>query len=682
MNALPSSIPVLRILVPFIMGIVLHRLWHCWWAPLTILIGSAAAYLTLEFLSKSPARRLRWRQYFIIPLATSALTLGWIAAMIHCPPHLTDEQKSGRILTGVISDLSFTDFSTRLFIEITDKELPPCRVFVSTRGCDYNLRAGDVVAWQANLIEVSKMGNPDEMDYARYLLDNKSIRYQQHLPVKQVTVIGHRSSFTSRMAEVRHRLRLMVFNSSLSSGAQQFLVALLLGDSSLIDKSTRQEFSAAGVAHVLALSGLHVGFIALIIWWLLFPLDYLRLKKLRLVITLAAIALFAFFTGLSPSVVRATIMIGFVFASVIFYRRSVSLIALGIAALIILIFTPSALYQVGFQLSFITVAAVLMLAQHPESLKDSPRICSYFATTIITSLVAMLSTIALTAHYFHTISFLSVVSNLMILPVLPVFMVLGALFLLVTAAGMHWAALDWSVNIIYRYIRWATGAVNSMPLSHVNGVYVSTFGVIVWFAIMTFVAVWLYRREFRYLLAAGAALVILLTHSVWVDARTPRQGIVIFNSFSSTPVLYYSGDMAYVWTPDDEEPDSAAFSRYYSGFLARHSIDKLQFIATGDSLRADGALFKPPYAHLMGQRLMAVGSGKWKRMHTDKPLALDLVLVTKRFHGTSAKLKELYRFDQLVISGALHDAATLRSECDSLQIPYHDLSVQGALVLQ
>lgn len=648
---------------------------------MVLLIASAAAYLALELLARSPARRLRWRQYFILPLATGALALGWIAAMIHCPPHLTDEQKTGRILTGVISDLNFTDFSTRLFVEVTNKELPPCRVLVTTRGCDYTLRAGDVIAWQADLDEIGKMGNPDEMDYARFLLDNHNTRYQQHLPVKQVRVIGHRSSFTDRMSEVRRGLRLMVFNSNLTAGAQHFLVALLLGDSSVIDKSTRQEFSAAGVAHVLALSGLHVGLIALVIWWLLFPLDYLRLKKLRLAITLAAIALFAFFTGLSPSVVRATVMIGIAFAAAILGRRPVSLNALGLAALVILIFTPSALYQVGFQLSFVTVAAVLLLARLPESMKHSSRVCRYLANTAITSLVAMLSTIALTAHYFHTISFMSVLSNLLILPVLPVFMVLGALFLLVTAAGTHWAALDWSLDTIYRYIHWVTGVVNSMPFSHVNGVYVSAFGVIASFAIMTLVVIWLYRREFRYLLAAGAALVIMLTHSVWVDAHTPRQGMVIFNSFSSTPVLYYTGGSAYVWTPDDEDTDSAAFSRYHAGFLARHSIDRLLFISGDDSLRLDGALFNPPTAHIMGRRLIAVGNGKWKRMHADHALTLDDVIVTKRFHGTAAKLKELYRFDRLVISGALHDAAKLLSECDSLQVPYHDLAEDGALAL-
>ena len=76
------------------------------------------------------------------------------------------------------------------------------------------------------------------------------------------------------------------------------------------------------------------------------------------------------FTGLSPSVVRATVMIGFVFASLIFYRRSVSLNALAMAALVILLFSPSALYSVGFQLSFLTVATVLLFAGLPMQLES------------------------------------------------------------------------------------------------------------------------------------------------------------------------------------------------------------------------------------------------------------------------------------------------------------------------
>lgn len=568
----------------------------------------------------------------------------------------------------------------RLNIDVLDQDLPRCKVQVSTRGCDYTLRAGDIVMWPAMLHEVGNAGNPDEMDYAGYLLDSEGIRYQQHLPVNQLKRAGHHPTLLTRLANVRRDLQLKVFNSRLSPAAQQFVVALLLGNSDLIDKVTRQEFAAAGVAHVLALSGLHVGFIALIIWWLLFPLDYLRLKKLRLIITIGAIMLFAVFTGLSPSVVRATIMIGFVFASLVFHRRSVSLNALAMAALVILVFNPSAHYGAGFQLSFITVGAVLLFAHVPQSLQSRYKAVNYITSTIITSCVAMLATIALSAHYFHTISFMSVVTNLLILPVLPAFMILAALFLLVAAAGLEWAVLDWAVDTIYRYIHWVTTAVNALPLSHVSGVWVSTFGVIAWFAVIVLIMLWLYRREHRYLLGAGIALTVLLAHSLWIDAHTSRQGAVIFNAFTSTPVLYYENGTATVWIPDDEEPDSVTFARYHAGFLARHSIDKLHFVDAQDTLRLESALFKPPYAFLMGRRIIAVGSGRWKSMTGTSQTDLDDIIVTKRFHGSAAKLQELYRFDRLIISGASHDTQALCHECDSLHIEVHDLSTQGAII--
>ena len=679
-----SRIPVLRVLVPFALGIIVHQVWHTWLAPAILIIIAIAFYILLSSLSHSPQGRLRWRSYFILPLAMAALALGWLAAVIHCPPHLSTEQRSDRVLTGRVIGVDYTDFSMRLTVDVLTNDLPHCRVLVSTRGCDYAMQAGDLITWPAELDEVGSMGNPGEMDYASYLLHDRGIRYQQHLPLTQVKKTGHSSTLTTRLANIRRHLEHMVFNSQLSVGAQRFVVALLLGDSDVIDKATRQEFAAAGVAHVLALSGLHIGFITLIIWWLLFPLDYLRLKRLRLVITLVAIAAFALFTGLSPSVVRATIMMGMVFASLVFWRRSVSLNALALSALLILLFTPSALYSVGFQLSFITVAAVLLFARLPKWLESRHRWVNILISTALTSLIAMLATVALSAHYFHTVSLMSVLTNLLILPVLPFFMMLGALFLLVTAAGLQWPVLNWLLDALYRYIQGVATTINAVPLSHVSGVYVSTVGVMAYFAMMILVVLWIYRHSFRYLLAAGGVAALLLAHSLWVDANTPKQGLVVFNAFTSTPVLYYDHGIGYVWTPDDEDTDSASFARYYAGFLTRYNIDRLRFIATdSDALHLDGALFKPPYAHLMGHRMVAVGSGKWKHSTASSPLAVDDIIVTKRFHGSVSKLQELYRFDRLIISGAMHSTslAPLLDECDSLSIAVHHLALQGAYCL-
>ena len=677
-----SKIPVLRILFPFVLGILLHRMWHCWWAAAALALLSIAIYTTMVVASRSPAERLKMRSRYIIPVALLAVSLGWLAAILHCPPRLDESQRTGRSLCGRVANLNFTDFSMRLTVDVLDNDLAPCRVLLSTQGCDYTMNAGDLVTWEAALDEVRNSGNPGEMDYASYLLHSHGIRYEQHLKLKQLHPVGHSPTLFTRMASLRRQLQQQVFNTSLSAGAQRFVVALLLGNSRLIDPTTRQEFSAAGVAHVLALSGLHVGFIALIIWLLLFPLDYLGLKKLRLLLTLAAIVLFAVFTGLSPSVVRAAVMIGFVFAAFIFNRRALSLNALAMAALVILLFTPSALYSVGFQLSFITVLAILLFARLPEGLKSRYRWVNAITSTAITSLVAMLATIALSAHYFHTISLMSVLSNLLILPVMLVFMVLAALFLLVTAAGLSWPLLDRAVDTIYHYIHWATQVVNHIPLSHINGVEVSTVGVVIYFIALILLTLWLYRRNLRYLLCAILALAVMWFHSSFLDHHIPKQGMVVFNSFTSTPIMYYHNGKAFVWTPDDEETDSATFCRYYAGFLARYNIHELHFIVNDSTV--EGGFIKPPYAHLMGQRLLAVGHGKWRNMTTAQRLELDAIIVTKRFHGTATKLRELYRFDTLIISGAMHCSTLdpLLRECDSLNIPCHNLSKQGAYLLE
>ena len=674
---------MLRVLVPFALGVLLQRMWSCWWGPTLVIAAASGLYILILRKSQTPQGRLVHRHHFIIPLALSALALGWLSAIVHEPPMLDKEQYRGRTIAGRVEDVTYTDFSMRLTVQILDDSLPPCKVLVSTGGCDYNLQAGDIVAWRAALEPVGNMGNPEEMDYAGWLLDGRSIRYQQHIDKEQLAVCGQSPTLRTRLSNARRHLALQVFNTPLQSGTQQFIVAMLLGNGNLIDKATRQEFSAAGTAHVLALSGLHVGFIALIIWWLLFPLDYLRLRKLRLAITLTAITLFAVFTGLSPSVVRASIMTATVFASLIFYRRSASLNALALAALIILVFSPSALFSVGFQLSFVTVAAVLILGRLPQRFRSGNKVLDSITSMVVTSVAALLATVALSAHYFHMISYMSVLANLLVLPVLPVFMILGALFLLVTAAGMHWGWLNRGLDCVYDYIRWAAQAVNGIPFSHAGGVYVSWFGVAMYFTALVLVALWFYRRHYRLLLEAGCAIAVMIGHSLIVDAMTPSKGLVVFNSFSSTPMLYFDSGKGWVWTPDEEEPDSAAFTRYYSGFLARYGIGDLHFIGEGDTLRLDDALMRPPHALVMGQRYVAVGSGKWKKTTAARRLQVDDVLVTKRYHGTAAKLLELYDFNRLIISGAMHtiDLAPLLHDCDSLGITVHDLNQDGAVFI-
>ena len=581
---------------------------------------------------------------------------------------------------GRIVEIDYTDFSTRMTVDLLESRAHGHKVFISTRGCNYCLHAGDIIKWELSLNEIGNMGNPEEIDYSSHMVHDKGIRYQQHLPVDKIQRVGYSPTLFTRMAETRRVLANMVLNSGLSTRSQHLVIALLLGDSSIIDKATRQEFSVAGIAHVLALSGLHVGIIALIIWWLLFPLDYFGLKRLRLIITLASIMLFAVFTGMSPSVMRSAIMIGVAFAALIFHRRSSPINSLCIAALVILVFAPSSLYSVGFQLSFITVAAILQFHDVPSVLKTHNNLVDRIIATSIVSLIAMIATIALTAHYFHTVSFASVLTNLLVLPALPLFMILGTLFILVTASGMQWTCLVKCIDLISGYIHWSASIAGAIPFLHVNGVYVSTIGVVIYFVLILLILWWLYSRCFKHLLAAGFALVLLLAHSLWMDIKTPDQGLIVLNSFKSTPILYYEHGLGYLWIPDEADTDMQTFRSFYSGFLSRYNIHDIKQIDNDTTLKLEGAFFKPPFAHLMGHRLMVVGNGKCGKTDDTGKMKIDCIIATKRFHGKIAKLRELYDFSRVVASGAMPSVAltALIVECDSLGVTCHVVGESGA----
>ena len=679
---------MLRILVPFAAGILLHDYCNSWYPPVILLAIAVVAYAMLALLGTSPIKRYKFRPFFFIPIAAAGLSLGWIAALIHCPPRIPAEQRSHVQLTGRVQELAFTDFSMRMTVDLMDAKLPRCKVEVSTRGCDYTMRAGDVITWNGQLHEVGNLGNPFEMDYAAYLLHEKGIRYQQHLPHSQIHRIGHSSTLTTRMADVRRGLTLKVMNSRLSPAAQKLVVALLLGDNDMIDKTTRMEFSGAGIAHVLALSGLHMGIIAMLIWWLLFPLDYLRLKKLRLMITLMAIGCFAVFTGQSPSVVRSALMMGLTCCSVIFYRRSNPINSLCVAALLILVFSPASIYSVGFQLSFTTVAAILLFfSQQSLPLNMGNNALNRLIAISFTTLIATLATLSLTAHYFHTVSFLSLVTNVLVLPVLPVFMVLGALFLLLMAAGLHCALLDHALDAMSRYVHWSASTVFNIPWSHAGSVYVSTTGAIAYMVFIALLAMWLCRRDHRYYLwAAGGVCIFMLAHSLWLDSRMSRHGLVVFNSFSSTPVLYYDNGIGYFWVPDDPQCDVEVLNRFFAGFLSAHHIDETQVIDNDSTIRMSGVLISPPFAHLMNHRILAAGRSRWEKMGTassSKMLINDIIL-TKRFKGPLTRLRERFDFDRVIISGAMQPSvlfATLH-ECDSLGVTAHALHNDGACEFQ
>jgi competence protein ComEC len=124
------------------------------------------------------------------------------------------------------------------------------------------------------------------------------------------------------------------------------MAALLIGDKSRLTLETKTNYSLAGASHVLAVSGLHIGIIAIII---LIPLSFIRNKKIKLILFILLVTLFTLVTGVQPSAIRAALMSILIMTAYTFQRKPQLLNIVCITALVIILFDPSFIFSVGFQ---------------------------------------------------------------------------------------------------------------------------------------------------------------------------------------------------------------------------------------------------------------------------------------------------------------------------------------------
>ena len=324
--SLLSRLPVLRLLLPLVAGILFFRATNSLWLPAVLLAVLIAILIAMQLYGKTLLGKLRMQSWRIIPISLAMAIVGWGAAWVAEPEHLDTNHLNGNVACGRIENLKYNEQSMLMQVKLLNvggngNAVKGAHILLSTRGCNYDFEAGDLIAFTLEVNRVRNMGNPDEMDYKQYLHD-KGIIYRQHVEVREIEKVGESPTFMTRAFNVRSDLQHRVLNSSLSPESQSLIIATLLGNDDFIEPSMRDSFSRAGVAHVLALSGLHIAVISLIIWFLFFPLDYIRGKKIRLLLTLIALIAYDVLTGLSASVIRSTVMIAFVFMSQIFYRKS------------------------------------------------------------------------------------------------------------------------------------------------------------------------------------------------------------------------------------------------------------------------------------------------------------------------------------------------------------------------
>lgn len=218
----------------------------------------------------------------------------------------------------------------------------------------------------------------------------------------------------------------------LSPEAHALAQGMLLGDKTEISREMLQQFRTAGMSHILAVSGLHVGVIMSLVWLLLKPLEWLVLLlapvrmatyyvlgDVKRLLTIVITILYVWRIGAPPSAVRAATMLSLCLIGWMIHRPTSAWRCMALAALCLLAWDPWTALTPGFQLSFLAVGGILMFQPWLQS-----RQVPGWLRLLLLSVAAQWFAIPVVAYWFHQVPFLGFVQGILVVPLLPLFVAL------------------------------------------------------------------------------------------------------------------------------------------------------------------------------------------------------------------------------------------------------------------
>jgi competence protein ComEC len=306
------------------------------------------------------------------------------------------------------------------------KEFPvKTRIRASLPKGETSFNYRDRVRIKGGLILPPGARNPGGFSYQNYLATQKISALVNLVINEQIKKVGEArvNPFFGIAFYLRKRF-IETIDHTLPPLEGSVLKGILLGRREELPPALCQAFVTTGVAHVLAVSGLHVGLVVIFFYYGLFRL--LRLpNKGKALLTLFIIILYCFMTGCRPSVVRATIMFGLFLTAACLGRKREVYTTLALAALVILLINPLTLFNVGFQLSFAAVLSILYL--YPRIWPRLKFLSSYPAGLMSVSLAAWMGVAPLIAYHFNYFTPVAILANLVVVPLVMVIVALGFL---------------------------------------------------------------------------------------------------------------------------------------------------------------------------------------------------------------------------------------------------------------
>jgi competence protein ComEC len=554
-----NHIPLLRLLIPFIAGIISVVYLKPNATYLFCSFGLVSGlYLLIVFIKKINANyNKRWLfgllLYLNLLLAGACLTSLKYKDTNTTTQLLTD--KSNQLLIGEITKpIQVKEKTIKAVLQINRVKnnnkwmvgKGKVLIYFQKDSFSIELNQNDIIVFEPKLINVPAPKNPNEFDYKKYLSFHL-IHQQAYLHSNDWKLIQKSSGIG--IFKFANNTRKYLINLLKEKGIEgnelAVASALILGYKDNIDPQLKNAYSSAGAMHVLAVSGLHVGIIFFIFNQLFHFFEKVKYGRIiKGILLLLLLWSYALITGLSPSVMRAATMFSFIVVAKMTKRNSSFFNTLAASALALLIYNPLMVMEVGFQLSYLAVIGIVIIQPWINNWfhikRWLPR--KLWEITAV-SIAAQIATFPLGLLYFHQFPNYFLLSNLIVIPLAIVILYLGLATLFFSFVPILGDYLAISLKYIIHFLNSSVGFIDSLPYSLSENIRFNVLDTwLIYLAIGSFILLIAYRK-FYFLLMGSSLIILFLLSSLSLKYHSLNQKeLFVYNIPQHTAINFIDGE--------------------------------------------------------------------------------------------------------------------------------------------
>ena len=512
-------------------------------------------------------------------------------------------------------------------------------------------------------------GNPEEFQFGRYL-QLHGVSATAFASKGNFKKIGHTTAFSPIAIASHFRQKLLEVYRRYRIEGDEFAVvgALMLGYNDALTRELLDSYSVTGAMHVLSVSGLHVAIVCAVFYFLLGFMDKRRgLFIAKHLIVIVLLWVFALLTGLAPAVVRSALMFTLIALGYVVSRKPQIYNTIFFSAFVMLLYDPTYLFDVGFQLSYLAVLSIVYFEPKFKKLVDvkfKPLKWVWELTCV--SVAAQIGTAALGVFYFHRFSNFFWLSNMVVVP-LSGFIMYAAMALLLVApfpVVANWVAfvLKWLLIGMNSAIRW----IEHLPCAAYN-LWIDQWQLVVCSLAILFSAGYFATRKYLMLqLALGCAVLFLAEDLIHSYQSLQLKEVVVWADNKNTHVQFTDGNQSF-----SVSSDSLKLMQLSSGYRVEQGIECERFC----NQRA---------IDFCGKHFLVTNDTLFRRKYSDRKMAVDYLIVGNKTRITMDKVLRFVVPKQVVVDNSISKwySNRIKQECDSLGIAFVDTKTTGAFRLR